>query len=134
MGIFSKRGAIPPTAEERRGEWTRAQIMGHWRTIPDSMKLMALTHATDDQLRVMAWELPDPSDRFIAILEAKQRRALPELRRRIEASIDPAGNEAEEVTEAEFQQWIAPVLETQGRRMSKDEVDREYSDVFEFPR
>ena len=130
MGIFSKREAIPPTPEEQRGEWTRAEIMNHWRTIPDGMKLIALTHATDDQLRVMAWELPDPSDRFIAISEAKQRRALPELRRKIETNINPAIDEYDEVTDEDFRKWTAPVQQMHGRRLTRELVDQEYRQVF----
>lgn len=94
------------------------------------MKLMALTHATDDQLRVMAWELPNPSDRSIAIAEAKQRRALPELRRKIEASIDPNNDDSEDVAEEEFREWTAPVHYMHGRNLLKEVVDQEYREVF----
>lgn len=133
MGIFSKREQVPPTAEERRGDWSRAEIMEHWRTIPDRMKLQALIHATDDQLRVMAWELPDPGDRYIAICEAKQRRALPDLRRKFEANLDPDNDSAEEITDEDFAQWTAPVQQMHGRRMTKDDADREYAQVFGRP-
>lgn len=134
MGLFSKRPSVPLTEGERRGEWTRAELMQHWRTIPENQKLMALTHATDDQLRVMAWEFPDSADRFIAICEAKQRRALPELRAKIEAYVRDDDTDAEEVTEEDFKRWIAPVLESHGRKLPKEELDREYGQLFPLPK
>ena len=122
MGLFNKREPLPQTAEERAGDWTRAALMQHWKTIPDRMKVAAFMSATEDQLRVMGWDLSDPADRFLAISEAKQRRAHPELRRKIE---EEGGIEGEDM-----QTWIAPLQEMHGGKLHKDVIDQKYREVF----
>lgn len=96
--------------------------MQHWRTIPDRMKVAALMAATEDQLRVMGWDLPDPSDRFLAISESKQRRAHPELRAKAE---EDGGLEGDDL-----RTWLEPLARMHGRPMTKDIVDREYREFF----
>lgn len=130
MGLFKKREQLPLTTEERDGLWTRPQIMQHWRTISPAMKPMAITHATDDQLRVMGWDLPNPSDRILATSEAMQRRAQPQLRRKIEAYVSSEAEDVEEVTDAELETWIAPLQEIHQRAATKDIADRRYREVY----
>jgi hypothetical protein len=77
VGLFRKRAGLPPTAGERAGQWTRRELLRHWGTIPDAMKLEALSMATEDQLQVLGWDLPNPHDRILAITEARQRRERP---------------------------------------------------------
>jgi hypothetical protein len=122
MGLFKKRESLPPTGEEREGQWTRQQLMQHWRTIPDRMKLPALSMATEDQLRVFGWELRNPHERFLAIMESKQRRDRPDIRQKIE--------EVGELSPRELEQWTAPLRNMHGRRISSDAADRMYQEVF----
>lgn len=122
MGLFSKREPHPQTAEERAGYWARAELMQHFRTIPDRMKVAAFMSATEDQLRVMGWDLPDLADRFLAITEAKQRRAHPELRRKAEAE---GGLEGEDL-----RTWTAPLQEMHGGKLPKEVLDQKYREVF----
>ncbi len=82
----------------------------------DGMKLVALMAATEDQLRVMGWDLADPSDRFLAISEAKQRRLHPELARKAEADGGLEGKD--------YQTWIAPLQEMQGGRLRGPSLTR----------
>jgi hypothetical protein len=78
--------------------------------------------ATDDQLRVLAWVLTDAQDRFVALNEARQRRALPEVRKKAE--------EAGEMEPEDLRLWIAPLQQMQGRRVSPASVDRMYKEFF----
>jgi hypothetical protein len=121
-GVFKKAEGSATTREEREGQWTRKQVMQHWRTIPDGMKLQALSMATEDQLRVMGWELPNPHDRFLAIMESKQRRDRPDLYRKIE--------ETGELSPEEFEQWTAPLRDVDGRGISGDLADEKYQELF----
>jgi hypothetical protein len=45
VGLFKKWREIPQTAEERAGQWTRRELLEHWGTIPEGMKLSALSMA-----------------------------------------------------------------------------------------
>lgn len=122
MGLFRKRAVLPPTAEERAGQWTRSELLRHWGTIPDAMKLEALSTATEDQLRVLGWDLPTPHDRFLAITEARQRRERPDLYRRIQ--------DTGELSSEQFEEWTAPIREMHGRRVTDRVADQAYEEVF----
>lgn len=122
MGLFSKRKPLPPTPEEHEGLWRRPQLLQHWSTIPEHMMLQALSTATDDQLRVLGWDLPSPHERFLAIMEAKQRRDRPDLYRKIQ--------EQGQLSPDEFRQWTAPLQEMHGRGLSGRAVDQKYEEVF----
>jgi hypothetical protein len=122
VGLFRRRTELPSTAEERAGQWTRRELLRHWGTIPDAMKLEALSMATEDQLRVLAWDLPHPHDRFLAITEAKQRRERPDLYRKIQ--------ESGELSPEQFEEWTAPLREMHGRRVTDRLADQAYEEVF----
>lgn len=130
MGLFSKREVIPPTPEEQAGHWTRRELLRHWATVPDHMKVTALMHATDDQLRVLGWELLNPHERFLAIAEAQQRQQRPDLRRKIEAAIADDDATPDEATEEDLRAWVAPLQQMQGRALTKAVADQKYREVF----
>jgi hypothetical protein len=122
VGLFRKRAELPSTPEERAGQRTRRELLRHWGTIPDGMKLDALSMATEDQLRVLGWDLPNPHDRFLAITEARQRRERPDLYRRIQ--------DAGELSPEQFEEWTAPLREMHGWRVTARLADQAYEEVF----
>lgn len=96
--------------------------MQHWSTISDGMKLQALSMATDDQLRVLGWDLPNPHERFLVIVEAKQRRDRPDLYRKIQ--------ETGELSPQDLAQWTEPLTERHGGRLSGATADAMYQEAF----
>lgn len=122
MGLFNRRSDLAPTKEEQDGVWTRTELLAHWKTIPDSMKVAALSSATADQLRVMGWVLPHPHDRFLAICQVKQRRESPDLFQKIE--------ETGELAPEEFEEWIKPLKAMHGRKIIRELADQMYEDLY----
>ncbi|MDP9342537.1 MAG: hypothetical protein M3Q23_10710 [Actinomycetota bacterium] len=121
--MAEKREALPLTEEERKGDWTREALLGHWASIPDSQKIVALGSATEDQLRVLGWVLPDPTQRLLAITEAKQRRDHPGLRAKIE--------EEGALSPAEAQQWFKAFRKLKLPRLDPHaRVDGIYHELF----
>jgi selenocysteine-specific translation elongation factor len=96
--------------------------MAHWWTIPEGMSVAAMSSATDDQLRVLGWDLKSPNQRVLAIVEAKQRRERPDLRKKVE--------DEGALSAAEFSEWIAPLNALQGRKFIHEPVDQMHEDVF----